>query len=118
MAAMDEVLSTLVDVAGANGAMVVGRDGLMLSHTGVMGEDMDSIAALASNSLRAPEDLSEQLSSGALTQALLQYERGILAIEPLSEEYVLVMAMGENANIGMVRYALKKHKTSLVNALS
>lgn len=117
MASMDEVLSTLVDVAGANGAMVVGRDGLMLSQTGVMGEDVDSIAALASNSLRSPEDLREQLSSGGLIQVLLQYERGIVAVEPLSEEYVLVMAMGEKANIGMVRYALKKHKTALVNAL-
>lgn len=117
MATMDEVLSTLVDVAGANGAMVVGRDGLMLSQTGVIGEDVDSIAALASNALRSPENLSEQLSSGALMQVLLQYERGIVAVEPLSEEYVLVMAMGENANIGMVRYALKKHKAKLVDAL-
>ena len=117
MEALEKALNALRDAAEAKGAIVVGKDGLTLSQVGVIDGDIESIGALASNSLRSPQSLGEQLGSGGLVQVLVQFERGAVVVEPLTEDYVLVMVAGEDANIGMIRYALRKHKVELISAL-
>ncbi|RKY64951.1 MAG: hypothetical protein DRQ08_06695 [Candidatus Latescibacterota bacterium] len=117
MEALEKALDILRNEAEAEGSMIVGRDGLTLSQVGAIG-DVESIGALASNSLRSPQSLGEQLGNGGLVQVLMQFERGVVVVEPLTEDYVLVMVAGEDANIGMMRYALRKHKVDLIEALT
>ncbi|RKY64923.1 MAG: hypothetical protein DRP99_01185 [Candidatus Latescibacterota bacterium] len=117
MEALEKALDILRNEAEAEGSMIVGRDGLTLSQVGAIG-DVESIGALASNSLRSPQSLGEQLGNGGLIQVLMQFERGVVVVEPLTEDYVLVMVAGEDANIGMMRYALRKHKVDLIEALT
>jgi len=117
MEALEKALDVLRNEAEAEGSMIVGRDGLTLSQVGAIGE-VESIGALASNSLRSPQSLGEQLGNGGLVQVLMQFERGVVVVEPLTEDYVLVMVAGEDANIGMMRYALRKHKVDLIEALT
>jgi len=117
MEALEKALDILRNEAEAEGSMIVGRDGLTLSQVGAIG-DVESIGALASNSLRSPQSLGEHLGNGGLVQVLMQFERGVVVVEPLTEDYVLVMVAGEDANIGMMRYALRKHKVDLIEALT
>ncbi|HIE04879.1 MAG TPA: hypothetical protein EYP61_08985 [Candidatus Latescibacteria bacterium] len=118
MEALEKALDVLRNEAEAEGSIIVGRDGLTLSQVGAVDGDVESIGALASNSLRSPQSLGEQLGNGGLVQVLMQFERGVVVVEPLTEDYVLVMVAGEDANIGMMRYALRKHKVDLIEALT
>lgn len=114
MEAIEDALRALVETSGATGAMVVGRDGLILSQTGGIGEDVDAIGAIASSTLKMPETLAEQLGAGKVVQVAIQLEQGLAAVEPLSDEYLLVVVTGADANLGLIRYAVKRHKEELV----
>ena len=117
MEAIEHALGAFVETSGATGAMVVGRDGLILSETGGIDEAVDDIGAIASSALKMPEALAEQLSAGKVIQVAIQLEKGLATVEALSDEYFLVIVAGADANLGLIRYAVKRHKEELVGLL-
>ncbi len=114
---IENALETFVETSEAMGAMVVGRDGLVLSRTGGLGEDVDAIGAIASSAFKMPESLAERLDAGKVVQVAIQLEQGLVALESLSDEYFLVIVAGADANLGLIRYAAKRHKTELAGLL-
>ncbi|MFH1007355.1 MAG: roadblock/LC7 domain-containing protein [Candidatus Latescibacterota bacterium] len=114
---IENALETFVETSEAIGAMVVGRDGLVLCRTGGLGEDVDAIGALASSALKMPESLAEQLDAGNVVQVAIQLEQGLATLEALSDSYFLVVVAGMDANLGLIRYAVKRHKPELLGLL-
>ena len=117
MEAIADALGAFVETSGASGAIVVGRDGLILSKMGGIGEDADAIGAIASSTLKMPEALAEQLSAGKVVQIAILCEQGMATVESLSDEYLLVTVAGADANLGLIRYAAKRHREELVGLL-
>jgi len=117
MDTIKNVLDAFVEWSDSMGAMVVGRYGLGLSRTGGLGGGVDAIGAIASNALKMPEALAEQLDAGKVVQVAIQLEQGLVALEFLSDDYFLVIVAGADANLGMIRYAAKRHKTELAELL-
>ena len=114
---IENALAAFVEMSEVMGAMVVGRDGLVLSRTEGFGGDVDAIGAIASNALKMPESLAEQLDAGKVVQVAIQLEQGLAALEFLSDDYFLVIVAGADANLGMIRYAAKRHKAKLAGLL-
>jgi len=117
MEAIEDALRAFVETSGASGAIVVGRDGLILSQTGEIGEDREAIGAIASTTLKMPATLAEQLGAGKVVQIAIQLEQGLATVESLSDEYLLVIVAGADANLGLIRYAVKRHKKELADLL-
>jgi len=118
MATSDEILKNILKVEGSEAAMAVGRDGLTLASAGRTNIDMEAIGAVSSSTLGAAEVLGGELDSGNLDQVLMTFEKGIVVLETLGRDVILVVFARSNANLGMLRLTIKKNKDALTKAFS
>jgi predicted regulator of Ras-like GTPase activity (Roadblock/LC7/MglB family) len=111
------LLEEFLKVEGVSAAAVVGRDGFVI-ESGVSGNvDIESLGALASTGLGTSEAMSNTLRKGELSQILVELEKGLIILSPLSADELIVIVADSSSNIGRIRYELKKNKERIVAAL-
>ncbi len=114
MAGLKSHLKELVTVEGITAAVVVGRDGFViegLSNEGSL--DVEAVGAVISTSLGTSEVMGRELSVGALTQSMLEYDKGVLVMGTLGKEALLCLVCSPTANLGNVRLQMKKRSPGL-----
>jgi uncharacterized protein len=72
-------------------AAVVATDGLLIESIAENGVDVDAICAVASNSLAMAESLGREINKGGSIQTMLEYEQGVVLIEPISSDAMLLL---------------------------
>ncbi len=110
MADLNEMLSSFTRVKGVTAASLVGGDGLPLQSVtapGVAETDVDVLGAHAASGLVAAQDIGQQTSKGALRQAIYEYEKGVVVIEPMGSA-ILVVVTDAAANLGLLRLQARK----------
>ncbi|HDH63066.1 MAG: hypothetical protein DRI22_04645 [Caldiserica bacterium] len=115
---MDEVLKEILRLEHSKGALVVGRDGLVISSVGMVDLDIDTVGALASSTLGTTEVLGEEAKLGKLDQIILQYKDGIALVQIISDEWILFLMGDRSMNIGMARYVIRKVAPKIVESLT
>lgn len=115
---MDDVLKELLRLEHSKGALVVGREGLVLSSVGMVDLNVDTVGALASSTLGATEVLGEESGLGDLDQIILQYKEGIALVQIISSEWILFLVGDRNINIGMARYFVTRLSPKIVESLT
>ncbi|HDL50717.1 MAG TPA: roadblock/LC7 domain-containing protein [Firmicutes bacterium] len=113
---MDEILKDLLRLEHSKGALVVGRDGLVLSYVGMVDLNVDTVGALASSTLGTTEVLGDEAKIGKLDQIILQYEDGIALVQIISDEWLLFLMGDKKMNIGMARYLISKTGPKIVKS--
>ena len=99
-------------------AAVVATDGLLIESTSIPGVDVDAICAVASNGLAMAEALGREIDKGGTIQTMLEYEDGMVLIEPISGDAMLLLLANARDDLGYVRFLVAKHREDMVNALS
>lgn len=106
-------LSRLLDdfktESGIKASAIVSRDGLVMASKLPSGIDEDTVAANAARILFLGEATGKELSRGNLTQVLLAYDDGSIALSGAGP-YAAVMALvskESNLDSGAVLYAIK-----------
>jgi len=96
----------------------VGRDGLLIEGLSREGkEDMEAVGAYMTTGLSTAEALGQEISRGSVIGALMEYEHGLVSIEPLGD-YALVVTLFDNASsIGRVRHMVKTSRNEILEAL-
>jgi predicted regulator of Ras-like GTPase activity (Roadblock/LC7/MglB family) len=110
MADLNEMLSSFTRVKGVTAASLVGGDGLPLQSVTAPGVDeteVDVLGAIAASGLVAAQDIGQQTNRGALRQAIYEYEKGVVVIEPLGAA-ILVVVTDAAANLGLLRLQARK----------
>lgn len=102
---------------GVEMAAVVAHDGLLIESTARPGLDVDAICAVASNGLAMAEALGREIDKGQTLQALLEYNHGIVLLEPIGDEAMLLLMTNTREELGHVRFLVAIHRHDLVNAL-
>ena len=120
MISIGGLLNGFLDVPGVTVAAVVSGDGLVIESVQQdgSGEDVDALAAIASNGLLLVEALGRQLAKGAATQTLLEYERGLALIDILSEDTMLLVVSDDRAYLGRIRLLIREQKSGLQELLT
>ena len=116
--AMREMLNEFRAIHGVDLAAVVGSDGLVIESVARADVDVDAIAAIASTGLMLAEALGRQIERGGALQTIVEYEAGVLLLESLGEEGMLLVLSHDPGDLGRVRYTAKQHKSDLVAALA
>lgn len=98
-------------------AAVVATDGLLIESVARPGVDVDAICAVASNSLAMAEALGREIAKGGSVQTMLEYEQGLVIIEPISNDAMLLLLANTRDDIGYVRFLVAKHRADMVDAL-
>ncbi len=118
MANMKRLLSEFTQVEGINTAVVVGRDGFVIEGVSNGANlDVEAVGAVVSTGIGASEVMGRELGVGAMTQGMAEYKDGVIVMSYLGREAVLAVVADLNANLGNVRYQVKKRTTDLEAAL-
>jgi predicted regulator of Ras-like GTPase activity (Roadblock/LC7/MglB family) len=112
-----ELLGRFRAVESTDLAAVVATDGLLIESTARPGVNVDAICAVASNGLAMAESLGREIDKGGAVQTVLEYQHGLVIIEPISSEAMLLLLVGSRDDLGYVRFLVAKHREDIGDAL-
>jgi uncharacterized protein len=118
VANLHEILSDLIKVDGVTSAVVVGRDGFVIegvSRSTTL--DTEAVGAVISTGIGSSEVMGNELGVGEMTQGLLEFKDGLIVMGLIGREAIVALVADIGANLGNVRYQLKKRVPDLEGAL-
>ena len=107
------LVQTLARRADVVGALVTGRDGLLVDSAGFAAEEAERLAALLPGVVSAADQLGEGSAGGPLASALLESERALLAVTRLTHDVLLVVALADAAEPAPLVAELRRARTQL-----
>ena len=118
MSELKETLSKFLTIPGVRLAALVGRDGLMIEGVGNDSLDkLEALGAMGSSSLGTAEALGQELDRNAVVGVLIEYEGGIVSVDPLGDFAFIVTFFDRPDSLGHIRYTVKKSRSLLLEAL-
>lgn len=114
---LKQILNEFLKIDGVSAAVVVGRDGFVIESATTGKMDIDALGAMASTGLGTSEAMGKELGKGELRQMIVELEQGPILMSPLSPDEMIAIVASHEANVGRIRYELKKNKERLVAAL-
>ncbi|NTW92113.1 MAG: dynein regulation protein LC7 [Methanoregulaceae archaeon] len=114
---LKQILGEFLNVDGVSAAVVVGRDGFVIESATSGKMDIDALGAMASTGIGTSEAMGRELGKGELTQMLVELDKGPIIVSPLSKDELIAIVADSTANLGRIRYEVKKNKERLVAAL-
>lgn len=120
MAELQDLLASFTRLRGVSAAALVGQDGLVL-HSEIAprdnGIDVEALGALASSGLIPAQELGSETGAGKLRQSILEFEGGVVVIEPVGEQALLVVVTDAAANLGLLRLTARRLHPDIESAL-
>ena len=118
MSQLTKHLENLVRVDGISIVIVVGRDGFVIDGVANGATlDTEAVGAVVSTGLGSAEVMGNELNVGKMTQAMLEYKDGIVVTNFLGEDAILAAVADLKANLGNVRFQVKKIAPEILKAL-
>lgn len=118
MADLQSLLSELVHVEGITTAVVVGRDGFVINGvSNGAGLDIEAVGAVISTGIGSAEAMGRNLNVGAMSQGMVEYKNGIIVMSFLGSDAILAVVADLNANLGNVRFQVKKKSPEIQAAI-
>jgi predicted regulator of Ras-like GTPase activity (Roadblock/LC7/MglB family) len=114
---LNRILSDLTKVEGVNAAAIVGRDGFIIEHVANIQMDVDALGAMASTSVGTSEAMGIELGKGNFEQVIVELEKGPIILSLVTENEILAIVAESGANIGRIRYEVKKNRDRITAAL-
>src|SRR5258708_10732979 len=118
MVDLKQTLSRFLTIPGVRLAVLVGRDGLLIEGLTRDGkEDMEAVGAYMTTGLNTAEALGQEISRGNVVGALMEYEHGLVSIDPLGD-FALVVTLFDNASsIARARHIVHGSPNEILEAL-
>lgn len=98
-------------------AAIVASDGLLIESSAQPGVDVDAICAVASNGLAMAEGLGREVDKGMAIQTMLEYEHGVVLLESINHEAMLLLVANAREELGYIRFLVALHRSELIEAL-
>ena len=118
MTTLRDILNDLIKVEGVTSAVVVGRDGFVIegvSRSATL--DTEAVGAVISTGIGSSEVMGTELGVGEMTQGLFEYKGGLIVMGLVGRDAIVAVVAAIGANLGNVRYQLKKRIPDLERAL-
>src|SRR5947209_15363167 len=118
MVDLKQTLSRFLSIPGVRQAILVGRDGLMIEGLTRDGkDDMEAVSAIMTTGLSTAEALGKEIARGSVIGVLMEYENGLVSVDPLGD-FALMVTLSDNAsNIARVRHLIKTTRNEILEAL-
>jgi uncharacterized protein len=118
MLTLKQLLEEVSQVDGVRAAVVVSRDGFLIEGIAASGElDSETLGAAVSTGIVAAETTGRDLSVGAMIQSMTEYDQGIVLVSLLGPDAVLAVVARLGANLGNVRYQVRKRSPEILALL-
>lgn len=103
---MKECLEKLNKTSGVIGSLIVGRDGLVIDNVVPAGINADLVGAIVAGVFTSAESSMEELNQGELDMVMVEGSMGKLLL--CNSGAILVVLLGDDVNLGIVRLDIKK----------
>ncbi len=103
---MDTILQRLTDLDDITGAILVGKDGLIVTGT-LNSEDEEVIGAMSAAAFGSITSYTEQMNGGEMSHVIIETKTGTIQIEEIGDLILVVTTQSSN-NLGRVRIEMKK----------
>ena len=103
---METILQRLTDLEDVYDAIIVGKDGLIVSgilHT----EDEEVVGAMSAAAFGSISSFTSQINNGESSHIIIETKKGTIQME-LSGDLLLVVSTQGRGNVGRVRMEMKK----------
>ncbi len=117
MAGLNEVLRGLSTRDGVEAVLVLSADGLPIDHASRGTFDPESLAALSATLVQYATRLGLGADRGALRNAVMEYERGLLIVAQVGAGDCLAILAAPDADVGDLLYDLRQHRPALAALL-
>jgi len=114
---LQDLLSRLRRHEGVELAAAVANDGLLIESAARPGLEVEAIAAVASNGLALAEALGREIAKGGATRTILEYEQGLVLLEPLTADVMILLMTSTRDSLGRMRFLLNAHREAFIGAL-
>ena len=113
---METVLQRLTELDDITGAVLVGKDGLIVTGT-LHSEDEEVIGAMSAAVFGSVTDFISQMNSGNMRHMIIEAENGTIQLEEVGD-LILVVTMQASGNLGRVRIEMKKACRQIVQLVA
>ncbi len=103
---METILQRLTDLDDVYGAIIVGKDGLIVSGT-LHSEDEEVIGAMSAATFGSTTNYTTQISQGETHRVIIETQDGTIQMEEAGD-LILVVTTRSSGNIGRIRLEMKK----------
>jgi predicted regulator of Ras-like GTPase activity (Roadblock/LC7/MglB family) len=115
---LGELLHKMQAADGIDVVAVITMDGLLIDAAAKADDDAQQIAVSACDGLLMVRALGGRLGRGEPVQAIIEYQRGLLLLEPLDDDLALVMLGPKDANLGRLRLVARRYSQEIIRAAS
>lgn len=117
MEKLHKILEELVETAGIDVAVCVGRDGFVIDAASAGSSDTEAIGAMVSTGMGSAESVGRELGLKEMDQAMMEFKGGIVMMTALGKDALLAIVASKDANLGGVRLHVKKSVPKLLEAM-
>lgn len=117
MPGLNEVVRSLSGRDGVEAVLVLSADGLPIEHASREPFDAESLAALTATLLQYGTRLGLGTGRGALRNAVMEYEHGLLIVAQVGAGDCLAILAAADADVGNLLYDLRQHRPALAALL-
>jgi uncharacterized protein len=103
---METILQRLTELDDVAGAILVGKDGLIVTGT-LHSEDEEVIGAMSAAAFGSIANFIAQMNSGDMRHVIIETEQGTTQFEEVGD-LILVVTTQMPSNLGRVRLEMKK----------
>ncbi|GAC1427697.1 MAG: roadblock/LC7 domain-containing protein [Ktedonobacteraceae bacterium] len=103
---METILQRLTDLDDVYGAIIVGKDGLIVSGT-LHSEDEEVIGAMSAATFGSTTSYTAQINQGETHRVIIETKNGTIQMEEAGELILVVTTRG-SGNMGRIRLEMKK----------
>lgn len=103
---METILQRLTELDDIRGAVLVGKDGLIVAGT-LHSEDEEVIGAMSAAAFGSITNFMAQMNSGEMRHVIIETKTSTIQMEETGD-LILVVATKQSSNLGRVRIEMKK----------
>ncbi|HEX7242390.1 MAG TPA: roadblock/LC7 domain-containing protein [Longimicrobiaceae bacterium] len=104
MSELDRALASLRAHPGVEHVLVLGRDGLLIQHSGEGGLDAETVTAMVPGIASAAGGLGAAAGLGAATTVVVRLESGVAVVDVLAPDLLLAVLVREGVGFaGLLR---------------
>lgn len=113
---METILERLIELQDVTGAVLVGKDGLIVTGT-LHSEDEEVIGAMSAAAFGSISSFVSQMSSGDIRHVTLETQSSVIHFEEVGD-LILIVTTSPASNVGRVRIEMKKARQQIVQLVA
>ena len=113
---METILQRLTDLQDVYGAILVGKDGLIVSGT-LHSEDEEVIGAMSAAAFGSITNYTSQINNGEAQHVIVETKTGTIQMQEAGDLILIVTTHG-SGNLGRVKLEMKKTCRQLMQVVA